>query len=77
MLNDFGEDSGKSVGLCSGFDPVRKQGDSAVSRGRWGGNIIFRRQEECHEARGIIGKEEVGITHFNQDIGCGIVLLFE
>lgn len=43
-----------------------------------GGEVIIssRRQEECHEARGIIGKEEVG-THFNQDIGCGIVLLFE
>ena len=29
-----------------------------------------RRQDECHEARAVIGKE-VG-THFNQDIGHGI-----
>ena len=42
-----------------------------------GGEVIIpsRRQEECREARGVIGKEEVG-THFNQDIGCGLVLLF-
>ena len=33
--------------------------------------ISSRRQDECPEARAVIGKEEVG-THFNQDIGHGI-----
>ena len=42
-----------------------------------GGEVIIssRRHKECGEARGVIGKEEVG-TYFNQDIGCEIVLLF-